>query len=237
MLEPAILSRSFGERAGRFFQRRMEERGVVVHAGEELERFEGTGGRVSRVVTRSGRSLQADTVVIGAGAVPDVTLARGSGFALGESGGVMVDARLETSVPGIYAAGDIAEYESVIHAGRRLRVEHWDVALDQGRTAALNMLGRDQPHAAVPYFFSDVSNWISLEYVGPAYRWEREVVRGSVEEGSFLIWYVADGRVAGALSVGRPEELMHARRLVASGTAISERVAELEDPDSDLNAL
>jgi 3-phenylpropionate/trans-cinnamate dioxygenase ferredoxin reductase subunit len=237
MLEPAILSRSFGERAGRFFQRRMEERGVVVHAGEELERFEGTGGRVSRVVTRSGRSLQADTVVIGAGAVPDVTLARGSGFALGESGGVMVDARLETSVPGIYAAGDIAEYESVIHAGRRLRVEHWDVALDQGRTAALNMLGRDQPHAAVPYFFSDVSNWISLEYVGPAYRWEREVVRGSVEEGSFLIWYVADGRVAGALSVGRPEELMHARRLVASGTPISERVAELEDPDSDLNAL
>jgi 3-phenylpropionate/trans-cinnamate dioxygenase ferredoxin reductase subunit len=237
MLEPVILSRSFGEQAGRFFQRRMEERGVAVHGGEELERFEGSDGRVSTVLTRSGRSFPADAVVIGAGAVPDVTLARGAGLALGTSGGVVVDARLETAVPGIYAAGDIAEYESAVHAGRRLRIEHWDVALAQGKTAALNMLGRDQPHDAVPYFFSDISDWTSLEYVGPAHRWDREIVRGSLEEESFSIWYLADGRVAAALSVRRPEDLMHARRLIASGGELGERVDDLADPGLDLNAL
>jgi 3-phenylpropionate/trans-cinnamate dioxygenase ferredoxin reductase component len=237
MLEPAILSRTFGEQAGAFFQRRMEEHGVAVEGGEQLERFEGSAGRVSTVITRSGRSFSADAVVVGAGAVPDVTLARRSGLGLGQGGGVMVDARLQTAASGIYAAGDIAEYESVIHGNARLRIEHWDVALTQGRTAALNMLGRDQPHDAVPYFFSDISDWTSLEYVGPAYRWEHEIVRGSLEQGSFLIWYVAHGRVAAALSVGRSEDLMHARRLIASGAVIGDRVGELADPDSDLNAL
>ena len=99
------------------------------------------------------------------------------------------------------------------------------------------MLGRSQPHDAVPYFFSDISDWTSLEYVGPAFLWDREIVRGSLEEGSFSIWYVADGHVAAALSVGRPEDLMHARRLIASGASIGRRVAELADPSSDLNVL
>ena len=105
------------------------------------------------------------------------------GLELGERGGVRVDSRLQTPCPGIYAAGDIAEYESVVHGGRRLRIEHWDVAFNQGKTAALNMLGRDQPHDVVPYFFSDLSDWASLEYVGPASSWDREIVRGSVDEG------------------------------------------------------
>jgi 3-phenylpropionate/trans-cinnamate dioxygenase ferredoxin reductase component len=237
MLEPVVLSRGFGERAGRYFQDRLEERGVTIHGGEELERFEGSNGRVTNVVTRSGRSFPADAVVIGAGALPDVMLARRAGLALGQSGGVTVDARLETSVPGIYAAGDVAEYKSVIHGGRPLRIEHWDVALAQGKTAALNMLGREQPHDALPYFFSDISDWVSLEYVGPAYRWDREVVRGSMEDGAFSVWYLAEGRVAAALSVGRPEDLMHARRLTASGASVHEREGELSDVSSDLNAL
>lgn len=237
MLEPLVLQRGFGERAARFFQQRLEEHGITVFGGEELERFEGADGRLTAVVTRSGRTIEADAAVVGVGAVPDVMLARAGGLALGETGGVVVDARLESSVPGIYAAGDIAEYESVIHDNARLRIEHWDVALAQGRTAALNMVGRDQPHDAVPYFFSDVSDWTSLEYVGPAYRWEREIVRGSLEEGSFSIWYLERGRVAAALSVGRPEDLMHARRLICTRAPIGERVGELADPDSDLNAL
>ena len=108
-------------------------------------------------------------MVMGTGAMPDVMLARAAGLELGETGGVVVDARLQTSAPGIYAAGDVAEYESVVHGGRRIRVEHWDVAFNQGKTAALNMLGQDQPHDVVPYFFSDLSDWSSLEYVGPAH--------------------------------------------------------------------
>ena len=81
-------------------------------------------------------------MVIGAGVIPDVTLAKAAGLELGEAGGVKCSSRLETSVPGIYAAGDICEYDSVVH-GRSLRIEHWDVAFNQGKTAALNMLGRD----------------------------------------------------------------------------------------------
>ena len=237
MLEAVALSRHFGEQAGRFFQGRLEEHGIEVHGDDELDRFEGTGGRVTRVVTKSGRQLDADAVVIGVGAVPDVRLARTAGLEIGDGGGVLVDSRLQTSVPGIFAAGDIAEYESVVHDGRRLRVEHWDVAFNQGKTAALNMLGRDAPHDVVPYFFSDLSDWASLEYIGPASEWEQEVVRGSIDEGAFSIFYLHDGRVAGALSVGRSDDLEDARRLLASGTDVSERTGELEDVSSDLGSL
>jgi 3-phenylpropionate/trans-cinnamate dioxygenase ferredoxin reductase subunit len=238
MLEPVVLSRTFGERAGRFFQERLTDHGIAVHGGQELDRFDGAGGRVTTVVTKSGLALDADAVVIGAGAVPDVMLARGAGVALADGGGIHVDTRLRTSVPGIYAAGDAAEYESVVHDGRRIRVEHWDVALTQGRAAALNMLGRDKPYDVVPYFFSDLSDWASLEYVGPAFDWDREVVRGSFDEGRFSVWYLRGERVAAALSVGRGEDLMHARRLIAAGGEIgSGGVAELSDLGADLAQL
>jgi 3-phenylpropionate/trans-cinnamate dioxygenase ferredoxin reductase subunit len=237
MLEPVVLSRGFGEAAGRFFQDRLQEHGVEVYGGEELDRFEGTHGRVTRVVTNSGRELDADAVVIGVGAVPDVSLARAAGLELGGSGGVKVDSRLESSVPGIYAAGDMAEYESVVHGGRRLRVEHWDVAFNHGKTAALNMLGRDQPHNVVPYFFSDLSDWAGLEYVGPAYEWDQEVVRGSIDEGKFSVWYLSGGRLAGALSVDRSDDLEHARRLIAGRKDLSQELDQLADPSSDLESL
>jgi 3-phenylpropionate/trans-cinnamate dioxygenase ferredoxin reductase subunit len=237
MLEPVVLSRHFGEQAGRFFQGRLEEHGIEVHGGDELDRFEGAAGRVTRVVTKAGLALEADVVVIGVGAVPDVRLARTAGLDIGDGGGVVVDSRLQTSVPGVFAAGDIAEYESVVHGGRRLRVEHWDVAFNQGKTAALNMLDRDQPHDVVPYFFSDLSDWASLEYVGPAPTWEQEVVRGSIEQGEFAIFYLRAGRVAAGLSVGRPEDLGQARRLLIAGTDVRDRVPELEDLSSDLAAI
>jgi 3-phenylpropionate/trans-cinnamate dioxygenase ferredoxin reductase component len=238
MMEPVVLCRHFGELAGRFLQGVLEQHGITVFGGDELDRFEGADGRVSTVVTKSGRKLDADAVVIGAGAVPDVMLARGAALSLGERGGVEVDSRLATAVPGVYAAGDIAEYESVIHDGARIRIEHWDVAFNQGKTVALNMLGRDVPHDVVPYFFSDLSDWASLEYVGPAESWDTEVVRGSIETGSFSIWYLDGGRVAAALSVGRSDDLEHARRLIASRAVIGEAGASaLEDLGSDLAAV
>ena len=168
------------------------------------------------MVTKRGRRIEADAVIMGTGAMPDVMLARAAGLELGRHGGIHVDSRLRTSAPGIYAAGDVAEYESVIHGGRRMRIEHWDVAFNQGKTAALNMLGADRPHDVVPYFFSDLSDWASLEYVGPALRWDREVVRGSIDGGEFSVFYLQDGHVAGALSVGRSDDLDHARRWLQS---------------------
>jgi 3-phenylpropionate/trans-cinnamate dioxygenase ferredoxin reductase subunit len=237
MLESVPLSRHFGTQAGRFFQDRLEEHGVQVRGDDELDRFEGADGRVTRVITKDGLELDADAVVIGVGAVPDVRLARTAGLEIGEQGGVLVDARLETPVQGVYAAGDIAEYVSVVHGGRQLRVEHWDVAFNQGKTAALNMLGHDQPHDVVPYFFSDLSDWASLEYIGPALEWEQEVVRGSIGDGEFSIFYLHDDRVAGALSVGRSDDLEHARRLLVSGADVTDRVSELQDPSVDLTSI
>jgi 3-phenylpropionate/trans-cinnamate dioxygenase ferredoxin reductase subunit len=236
MLEPVVLSRGFGEQAGRFFQGKLEEHGITVHGGDELDRFEGADGRVTKVITKGGLELDADAVVVGAGVNPDVMLARSAGLALGDRGGVLVDSRLETQVPGVYAAGDIAEYDSVVHH-RRLRVEHWDVAFNMGKTVALNMLGRDQPHDVVPYFFSDLSDWVSLEYVGPAAQWDREVVRGSIEDGEFSLWYLDGDRVAAALSVGRSDDLEHARRLIISRVDVGERAEALGDLSTDLDEI
>ncbi len=133
MMEPVVLSRHFGEEAARFFHDVLTDHGIEVNGNDELDHFEGADGRVTKVVTKGGLELEADAVVIGAGVGPDVTLARGAGLELGETGGIRVDRRLQTATEGVFAAGDVAEYESVVHGGRRIRVEHWDVAFNQGR--------------------------------------------------------------------------------------------------------
>ena len=183
MQEAVTLSRGFGETAGRWFQERLEEHGIVVHGEDALARFEGADGRVTHVVTESGKRLEADCVVIGAGVMPDTMLARAAGpGARRRARRVLCDAQLRTSAPGVWAAGDVASYESRPN-GRRIRVEHWDVAFNHGKTVALNMLGQEVEHDVVPYFFSDLADWASLEYVGPAAAWDREIVRGSLERG------------------------------------------------------
>ncbi len=237
MQEAIALSRGFGETAGRWFQDRLEEHRIVVHGEDALERFEGTDGRVTHVVTASGKRLEADCVVIGAGVAPDTLLARAAGLTLDEErGGILCDAQLRTSAPGVWAAGDVCSYDSRPN-GRRIRVEHWDVAFNHGKTVALNMLGQEVEHDVVPYFFSDLADWASLEYVGPAASWDREVVRGSLEEGAFSVWYLAGGRVEGALSVGRSDDLKHARRLIARREPLGDRADALGDLGSDLAAL
>jgi len=236
MLETVVHERGFGALAGAFFQRILEEHGVEVHPEQELARFEGDGDRVQRVVTTSGLEIEADAVVMGTGSVPDVMLAKGAGLELGASGGVRCDSRLRTSAPGVFAAGDMCEYDSVVH-GERVRIEHWDVAFQHGRTVALNMLGRDQAHDTVPYFFSDLADWASMEYVGPASSWDEEVVRGDLDGGDFVVWYLKDGRVAAALAVDRSDDLEHGRRLIADAVDVGERRSELGDPGSDLGDL
>jgi 3-phenylpropionate/trans-cinnamate dioxygenase ferredoxin reductase subunit len=237
MREQHTLQRTFGERAGRFFEDLLRSHGVTVHGGDELERFEGEE-RVAKVVTRAGLQLDADAVVIGAGVTPDIQLAQRAGLEIGERGGVRCSSRLETSTPSVFAAGDICEYESVVHGGEHVRIEHWDVAFNHGKTAALNMLGRDVPHEVVPYFFSVFADWGDLEYVGPAYEWDREIVRGSFDDGEFSNWYLQDGAVKGALSVGRSDDLDAARRLIASGRALDDgELAQLADTGADLSEL
>ncbi|HEY5188209.1 MAG TPA: FAD-dependent oxidoreductase [Solirubrobacteraceae bacterium] len=234
MMEPVVLSRQFGAETARFFHDLLTDHGITVYGEDELASFEGADGRVTRVLTKSGQSLPADVVVIGAGVGPDVMLARSAGLELGETGGIRVDTHLQTGTEGVFAAGDVAEYESVIHGGRRIRVEHWDVAFNHGKTVAQNMLGQGNDYDVVPYFFSDLSDWAGIEYLGPAYDWDREVIRGSLDEGAFTVFYLQAGRLAGALTVGRSEDLQLARRLIASGEEIGDRADQLGDLSTDL---
>ena len=233
MMEEVALSRTFGTDAGRWFQEKLEAHGIAVHGGEELEAFEGDG-RVKAVVTRSGRAIECDAVVVGAGVRPDAMLAQRAGLEVDD--GIVCDSKLRTSAEGIYAAGDCCSYHSVVH-GRRLRVEHWDVAMQQGIHVARNMLGEDRDYDVVPYFFSDMADWASLEYVGPARDWDEEIWRGDRDAGEFSVWYLKDGRVAGCLSVERPEDLAEARRLLADGVDVSSARDQIADPGSDLSQL
>jgi 3-phenylpropionate/trans-cinnamate dioxygenase ferredoxin reductase subunit len=235
MQEDVCLERGFGRQAGRYFQNVLEEHGIGIRPADEVAAFEGDE-RVSAVVTKSGERIPADVVVVGAGVTPDVMLAQRAKLDIGPRGGVLTDSSLRTSAPSILAAGDIAEYDSVLH-GDRMRIEHWDVAEQQGRAAAATMLGEQAPYQVVPYFFCDLADWASLEYVGPAPRWDEEIVRGSMDEGRFTIWYLDGDRVVGALTVGRPEDLDVGRALIAERRDVGDLRATLADPDADLSAL
>ncbi|MGI8726144.1 MAG: NAD(P)/FAD-dependent oxidoreductase [Solirubrobacterales bacterium] len=232
MQEELALSRTFGTEIGRYFHELLESKGVEMVCGDELGLFEGDE-RVERVVSEGGTELECDAVVVGAGVKPDLMLAKRAGLEVDD--GVICDSGLETSVEGIFAAGDCCSYESEIH-GRRLRIEHWDVAFQQGAHAARGMIGDKQPYRVVPYFFSDLSDWASIEYVGPAHEWDQVVVRGDLDDGEFSAWYVKNSQVAGALSVGRSDDLQAARSLIESGRKL-EDPGVLGDIDQDLEEL
>jgi 3-phenylpropionate/trans-cinnamate dioxygenase ferredoxin reductase component len=220
MPEDGPLSLGFGSKASAFFSGVLREHGIDWVPGDALERFVGEDGRVRRVVTASGRELTAELVVIGVGVVPDVMLARSAGLELGESGGIACTSMLATSADRVWAAGDACEYDSVVHR-RRLRVEHWEVARSQGVAVAAAILGDTRPYTEVPYFWSDLSDWCTLEYVGPAAGWDQEVVRGSLDDGEFTIFYLDGEQLVAALTVGRSDDLDRARELMTSDRPVS----------------
>jgi 3-phenylpropionate/trans-cinnamate dioxygenase ferredoxin reductase subunit len=234
MLENVTLEPFYGTEVGGYFQQRLIDHGVKVHGAQEIDRMEGSSGRVRKVVTKSALEVECDFAVIGAGVHPELRLAQQAGIETAT--GVLTDTNLETSAPGIFAAGDVAEYDSVVH-GRRLRIEHWDVAFNQGKVAALNMLGERHPYDVVPYFWSDLGDWAKLEYIGPAGDWDEIWWRGSRDDGNFTAWYVKDGRVVAALTVGRPEDLAVAGRLLVHRPDIGDKRSLIEDQEADLSEL
>lgn len=217
MLEDQPMERGFGALAGRHVRAVLEAHGVAVVGGAEVERFAGEE-RVEGVVLAGGREVAADLVVCGTGAQPDLMLARRSGLEIGPLGGVVCDERLRTAHEGLYAAGDMCEHASAV-LGRPVRIEHEEVAAAQGRTVARNMLGAAEPHVEVPYFWTDLADWATLELVGAAQGWDEEVVRGVPDDGEFSVWYLQEGRVVAALSAGGHADLDRARELIASREA------------------
>jgi predicted acylesterase/phospholipase RssA len=180
--------------ASEFFAKYFRARGVELIFGEVVVQFLGTK-RVEGLVTSSGRTLACDLVGIGVGVHPAIDFLRDSGLCLSE--GVVVDQYLETNRPGIFAAGDVANFYDPITRTRH-RVEHWDNAVKQGRIAAWNMLGERQSWRTVSYFFSDVFD-LTFNVVGATARTDERIVRGSVDKGAFSVLYLDENRLRGAL--------------------------------------
>jgi 3-phenylpropionate/trans-cinnamate dioxygenase ferredoxin reductase subunit len=229
--EQVPLERVLGPELGAFYGDLHREHDVDLVLGTDVEAFEGEG-RVERVRTTDGRTLACDLVVVGAGAVPRLELARGAGLALA-GGGVAVDACLETSMPGIYAAGDVASHRHP-HYGIDVRVEHWANALGQGPAAALNMLGRADPYDAIPYFFSDQYD-VGMEYAGYAPRSDRVVYRGDPATREFIAFWLDGGRVVAGMNVNTWDVTDQIRALIRAGGQCD--VARLTDPDVPLAEL
>ncbi len=192
--EKRPMERVLGPQVGDFVRSLHEEHGVVFHLEDTVVAIEG-----QRAILKSGAALEAGLVVVGIGVRPRLALAEQAGLAINR--GVVVDAYLETSVPGIYAAGDIARWPDP-HSGQDIRVEHWVVAERQGQAAARNMLGQRQPFDAVPFFWSQHYD-VPINYVGHAERWDEIVVEGSVEAKDCLLQYKQDGRVLAVASIFR----------------------------------
>ena len=232
MMEDVALSRTFGEEAGRWFHELLESHGRRRSTAARSSRPSRATAGSRRCVTKSGLAIECDAVVVGAGVRPDAMLAQRAGLEVDD--GIVCDSKLQTSVEGIYAAGDCCSYDSVVHgrrhAGRALG--RGDAAGHARRRATCSATSAD--YEVVPYFFSDLADWASLEYVGPAYDWDEEIWRGDRDGGEFSVWYLKDGRVAGALSVERSEDLAEARRLLADGVDVSGAKDAIADPDSDL---
>jgi len=224
------LARALGPTIGQIYADLHRERGVELCTGAGVERIEGHG-HVQRVVTIDGRVHEASVVVIGVGLLPDLDLARRSGFATGN--GIIVDEYCQTSVDDVFAAGDIAHHPNHF-LGRRIRVEHWQNAQHQGTAAARNMLGQQKPFREVPWVWSDQYEH-NLQIVGLPSPTERLVVRGDAATRNFSAFFVRDGRVAAALAVNRSEDVRVARLIIQHRTEVTE--AHLVDVDTSLGEL
>jgi NADPH-dependent 2,4-dienoyl-CoA reductase/sulfur reductase-like enzyme len=202
------MERMLGPALGDFVRSLHEEHGVVFHLGHTLAAID-----ADRVRLDDGASLDAELVVVGIGVRPRIDLARDAGLAI--DGGVMVNEYLETSVPGIYAAGDIARWPDP-YSGERLRIEHWVVAERQGQTAARNLLGRCERYTAVPFFWSQHYD-VSIDYVGHTASWDEIEQRGDVGARDVALRFREAGRTLAVATIFRGQESLLAELALERG--------------------
>lgn len=209
--EKHLMERVFGPQMGDFVRKLHEEHGVIFHLENTVTAIEGR-----RAMLRSGMSLEADLVVVGVGVKPRLGLAEHSGLTI--DNGVIVNGRLETSAPGVFAAGDIARWPDP-HTSSRIRVEHWVVAERQGQVAACNMLGLNEPFDAVPFFWSQHYD-VPINYVGHAQQWDKLEIDGDIAAKDCLLRYQKAGRVLAVASIFRDVDSLRAELAMEQNAAV-----------------
>ena len=222
--------RIFGAEVGAFYRDVHVQHGVEMLLGQGLEAFEGDGS-VARVRTSAGRVVECDFAVVGIGITPRTGLAADAGLTV--DNGIVTNERLETSAPGIFAAGDVANAWHPFY-DQHVRVEHWANALNQGPAAARAMLGEDVAFDRIPYFFSDQYD-VGMEYSGNATSWDEVVFRGDRDGGEFIAFWLSGGRVVGGMNVNVWDVNQHVQELIRSRRRVN--VAALTDPDTPLDSL
>jgi 3-phenylpropionate/trans-cinnamate dioxygenase ferredoxin reductase component len=224
------LERVLGPELGRIYRDIHTDHGVEFISGARVEGIEGDD-KVAAVRLAGDRRIEADHVVVGVGVAPRVELAATAGLEI--DNGVVCDERLRTSAPNVFAAGDVANALHPFYR-RRLRVEHWFNALEQGPVAARNMLGREEPYEKLPYFFSDQYE-VGMEYAGFATDWDDVVFRGDVEGREFIAFWLADGRVVAGMNVNVWEVTDQIQALIRARSRVD--VGRLRDAGVPLDQL
>jgi len=220
-----------GVEAGGLFAELHRDHGVELIGGAAVEALEGDG-RVERVRLGGGRTIDCSAVVVGVGVAPRTGLAEEAGLRV--DNGVLTDAMLRTSAPGVFAAGDVANAEHPFY-GRRVRVEHWANALNQGPCAARNMLGHEEPYESLPYFFSDQYD-LGMEYSGLADPDARVVMRGDRAAREVIVFWLDDQRrVLAGMNVNVWDVNETVQALIRSRAPVDE--ARLADPGVPLEEL
>jgi 3-phenylpropionate/trans-cinnamate dioxygenase ferredoxin reductase component len=232
IVDPLALpnERIFGAEIGAFYRDVHAQHGIELLLGEGVDAFEGDGA-VKLVRTTGGRMLECDFAVVGIGVAPRVRLADDAGLEV--DNGIVVDEKLQTSAPNVFAAGDVANAWHPFY-GQRIRVEHWANALNQGPAAARAMLGQEVSYDRIPYFFSDQYE-VGMEYSGYATEWDRVAFRGERDSGEFVAFWLRDGRVLAGMNVNVWDVNEHIQALIRSRQTVD--IAALSDRDTPLDSL
>jgi NADPH-dependent 2,4-dienoyl-CoA reductase/sulfur reductase-like enzyme/nitrite reductase/ring-hydroxylating ferredoxin subunit len=201
--EEIPMEKALGSKLGAFVRKLHESHGVVFHLGETVKRVDG-----NKITLSGGKTIEADFIVVGVGVQPSIALAEQAGLKMDR--GIAVDEYMQTSAPGVFAAGDAARWPDP-HTGERIRVEHWVVAERQGQAAAKNMLGARKPFDDVPFFWSQHYD-IPINYVGHAEKWDAIEIDGDIENKDCTVRYKRDGRTLAVATIFRDLESLEAER-------------------------
>jgi 3-phenylpropionate/trans-cinnamate dioxygenase ferredoxin reductase subunit len=233
VVEPlsAPLERVLGEQVGALIAQLHAEHDVQMIFGDGVVGFDGEGGQLREVATSSGQRLPADLVVVGVGMVPETTLLADTGVEL--RNGVVVDEFTRTRVPGVYAAGDVANHYHPLY-GRHVRTEHWTHAIDHGAAVARSILGQNRPYDAVPWVWSDQYD-LALQYAGLHTGWDAFVVRGDLAARDGIGFYLRDEVPVAAVAFNRGRDMRRALGVLRRARPVA--ASTLADEAVDLRTL